>query len=283
LEAPGKRKQENLKHKSMYNIIPLILILISLSIITVIVARKFSALASLDVDNIPAEKEAKFKERLIGTRFKRHFSKASSKAVKISRFVFDKTSKYSKTAYNKLYELKDRYGAETMVIIGDKKKKIKELISEADEYKKEEFDIAERKLINIIGLDSKNVEAFESLGNLYLDRKNFKEAKETFLHLLKLLESEQKGELYTDQNKAAGVFYNLSIASSRLEENLEAFDYIKKALEIEPKNPRYLDTILETSIINKDKDSAESAFKTLEEVNPDNKKLEEFEKEIKEL
>jgi tetratricopeptide (TPR) repeat protein len=267
----------------MYNIIPLVLILVSLSIITVIVARKFSALASLDVENIPAEKEAKFKERLVGTRFKRHVSKASSKIIKISKFIFDQISKYSKIAYNKLYELKDRYGAEAVIPIGDKKEKIKELISEADEYKKDELDVAERKLINIIGLDSKNLEAFESLGNLYLEKKSFKEAKETFSHLLKLLESDEDGELYTDQNKAAGVFYNLSIASSQLDENEEAFGYIKKALEIEPKNPRYLDTILETSIINKDKDSAESAFNTLKEVNPDNKKLEEFEKQIKEL
>ena len=41
----------------MYNIIPLVLILISLSIIIVIVVKKFPALANLDVENIPKEKE----------------------------------------------------------------------------------------------------------------------------------------------------------------------------------------------------------------------------------
>lgn len=267
----------------MYNIIPLFLILISLSIIMVIVVRKFSALATLDVENIPAEREAKTKEQLIGSRFKRHFFKMNSKLIKGSKFVGQKTSKYSRATYKKLHELKDRYGAEVIMPIGDKKEKIKELITEADEFKKEEVDIAERKLINIIGLDSQSIEAFESLGNLYIDKKNYKEAKETFQHLLKLLESKEEGEFYIDQNKAASVFFNLSLIHKYLESYEESIESIRKALEIEPKNPRYLDTMFEISIINKDKDSANEAFDALKEVNPDNKKLEELEEQIKEL
>ena len=49
----------------MFNIIPLLLILLSFGVIIYIVVKKFSILANLDVDSIPAEREAKFKEKII--------------------------------------------------------------------------------------------------------------------------------------------------------------------------------------------------------------------------
>jgi len=58
---------------------------------------------------------------------------------------------------------------------------------------------------------------------------------------------------------------------------------IKRSLEKHPNNPRYLDTMIEISIINKDKISALEAFDKLKEANPDNKKLEEWKKEIRKL
>jgi hypothetical protein len=67
----------------MYNIIPLILILLSLGIMAIIIVRKFPALANLDVDNIPAEKEAKFKEQIISNRLKRSFIKWGSKFIRL--------------------------------------------------------------------------------------------------------------------------------------------------------------------------------------------------------
>jgi hypothetical protein len=57
----------------------------------------------------------------------------------------------------------------------------------------------------------------------------------------------------------------------------------RKALEIEPNNPRYLDTILEISIIKKDKVLANETYKRLKEVNPENQKLAEIKEEIAEL
>ena len=63
----------------MYNIIPLFLILISLFAIIIIIIRKFSVLASLDVSTIQSEKEAMFKEQIIGNRLKRNIIRYTSK------------------------------------------------------------------------------------------------------------------------------------------------------------------------------------------------------------
>lgn len=246
--------------------------------------RKFSALAVLDVENIPAEKEAKVKEQIVSKRIGRNAYKFSFKLIKALKFVYKKTTIFSKTAYNKLLELKDKYNSETVVLSEDKVSEIKKIMAEVDEFKKkEDLEVVEKKLISIIGLDSQNIEAFECLGNLYLEKKNLKEAKEIFLHILKLLKNGTKEKSYNNLNKIASIYYNLSVVAKLLEVFDDALINIKKAIKIEPKNPRYLDTMLEISIINKDSLSALEAFNVLKEVNPENQKLKELKKQIDQI
>ena len=262
----------------MYNIIPLILILISLSVIVYVVVRKFSVLAGVDVDNIPAEREAKVKERIISSRLKRNIFKWSSRITKIFIFLGEKAGIFSKWIYNKLYELKESYGAEMILPTADKEKKIGELSVEAKEMIGEDnFKEAEKRLIEIIGLDSQNIEAFKSLGNLYFENKDYEDARQTFAHILKLIKDSKNDE------EIAEINFELSLvnrADGRLEKALE---HIKEALRAAPNNPRYLDTMLEISIMRKDKVSALDAYGKLAKANPDNQKLKDFKKQIDEL
>ncbi|MFA4941559.1 MAG: tetratricopeptide repeat protein [Patescibacteria group bacterium] len=262
----------------MYNIIPLILILISLGIVIFIVVKKFSVLAAMDVDNIPAEKEAIVKERIISNRLKRNIFKWSSKGGKVFRFFGDKIGILAQIFYKKLHELKDSYKTEVILATGDKEKKIEELSAQAKEMiGDEEIKEAERKLIEIIGLDSQNIEAFKSLGDLYLENKNYEEAKQTFKHILKLMkDSEEVAEI-------GEINFNLALANKAAGNLAESLADIKEALKYAPSNPRYLDTMLEISIIKKDKIFALDALKKLERANPDNQKLEDFREQIKEL
>jgi tetratricopeptide (TPR) repeat protein len=262
----------------MYNIIPLILILISLSVIIFIMVKKFSVLAAMDVDNIPAEKEAKVRERIISSRLKRSIFKWSSKLGKIFRFFGDKIGILGKIFYKKLHELKDSYKTEVILATGDKEKKIEELSAQAKEMiGEEEFKEAERKLIEIIGLDSQNLEAFRSLGDLYFENKNYEEAKQTFKHILKLMKDGEKEE------GTAEVNFNLALVNKETGDFDDALINITEALKYAPNNPRYLDTMLEISIIKKDKISALNALGKLEKANPDNQKLEDFKDRIKEI
>ncbi len=57
---------------------------------------------------------------------------------------------------------------------------------------------------------------------------------------------------------------------NQLEQGLEN---IKKALDIEPDNPKLLDFLLDLSIIMGDKELANKTLNRLIEVNPDNKKI----------
>ncbi len=263
----------------MYNIIPLILILISLSVIIAIAVKKFSVLANLDTENIQAEKEAKFKERIISSRLKRNFFKWSAKLMKTIRPVGDAAGKFFKWIYKKLHELKEDYQSEETVLSEDGiKQKIKALFDEAEAFKKQDNLIeAEKKHIEIIGLDGRNIKAFDALARLYFERKEYKEAKQTFEHVLKLKEDGEE----TDQ--LPQTYFDLALVCEATGNLDEAMGNLGKALKLEPNNPRYLDIMLKISIINKDKVSALEAYNKLAEVNPDNQKLVEFKAQIDEL
>ncbi|MFH1583133.1 MAG: tetratricopeptide repeat protein [Candidatus Falkowbacteria bacterium] len=286
----------------MYNIIPLLLILISLSVIIIIVSRKFSVLAALDVESIPAEKEAKFKERIISNRLKRNIIKYWAKSSRVLAPLAQLASGYLKSRLHKLYQAKNVYQASERV---EGPETIDQLFSQAEELKKQDdLDAAEKKYIEIIGLDSKNIKAFKELGRIYFEKKEFEEAKQTFEHILKLKEDEdiyenlaqiakEKGDLNQARDEYlksininkqnAQTHFSLAEVYQAMGKLQDAMRALKKALKIEPANPRYLDTMLEISIIIKDKVLALDTYEKLFKANPENNKLEEFKQQIDEL
>ncbi len=258
----------------MYNILPFVLIIISLVVIIIIVVRKFPVIANLDVDTIPEEKEAKFKEQIVGTRIKRNFVKWTSKVSKFFRWINRKIIGYSSQLYNKLVDLRDSYDEEDSVSKQEKNEKISKIFEELNSLnEKEDFLKYETKLIDIIELDSKNTKAFEKLGDIYYENKRDSEAKRTYEHMLKILGNE-------DNETRAEINFNLANVSKNKDDLEQALFYIKEALRIIPNNPRFLDTMLEISIIKKDKVLANSTFKKLEKVNPENRKLDEWKKKM---
>lgn len=259
----------------MYNIIPLILIIMSLALIIIIITKKFPALANLDVENIPKEKEAKFKERIISGRLKRNIVMWSSKLTRLVKPLLEIVANFFKWIYKKLHELKDSYRNEEKenLSFSEIESRAAELFNEFDQFIKEEKNVeAEQKLIEIINLDNKNIKAFRALGGLYRERKSYVDAKQTFEHVLKL-EKEESGETYFD----------LSLVGIDSEDFTGAMGNIKKALAIEPNNPRYLDTLFNISIINKDKAVALEAYERMAEANPENQKLNEMKSRLNEI
>ena len=276
----------------MFNILPLILIILCFIIILAVVIRKFSVLANLDVANMPAEKEAKFKEKIIGNRIKRGLFRYTSKISKVSKPAFGALGGFLKTQYDKLVEIKEtppeeREDDASVDVV------LKMYVEAEDLFKQEKYDEAEKKLIALIGKDPKNIKAFRLLGEVYYSRKDYNESNQTLQHAQKLLERE-----YEDMNKKktvdetkkteaknqlGSIYFDLSAANKAMENMKEALGFANKALDLEPNNPRFLDIKLEISIINKDKALAEITFDKLKAANPDNQKLKELRQVINEL
>jgi tetratricopeptide (TPR) repeat protein len=196
--------------------------------------------------------------------------------------------------------MKDDYKSEKVMSDDDLQQKIEQLFSQAEESKKQDdLDGAEKKYIEIIGFDSKNIRAFKELGELYYERKDYEDAKQTFEHILKLggtsheaaepsfkaspaeTKSAVNPELISKQQ--AQIYADLALVNQALENFVAATASLKKALEIEPNNPRFLDSLLEISIMNKDKVLSLDCYKKLSQVNPDNQKLSDFKAQIDEL
>jgi tetratricopeptide (TPR) repeat protein len=290
----------------MYNIIPLLLILVSLSIIIVIVARKFPVLANLDVANIPAEKEARFKERIISNRLKRNVIKRLAKLSRLFAPFGRSVSDFFKLSLHRLDQLRNDYLTREAAQDVDIAQKIEQLFIQAEELGRDgDLAGAENRYIAIIGLDSRNFKAFKKLGRVYFEKKQYEEARQTFEHVLKLKKDDedvyenlaQIAQKTGDLNKArdeylklitinkqnAQTHFSLACVYQAMGRWMEATGSLKKALRIEPANPKYLDTMLETSIIVKDKALALDTYRKLSEVNPENNKLVEFKKQINEM
>jgi tetratricopeptide (TPR) repeat protein len=284
----------------MYNIIPLLLILISLIIVIIIAIKKFPVLANLNLESIPAEKEAKFKERIISNKLKRNFIRWGMKFLRLLKPAGEAIRNFFNWLYNKLIELREEYKKEKTDFI-DAGLKTQELFKEFEELK-EKGDLAgaEKKLIDIIGFDNKNIRAFKILGCLYFEQKNYEEARQTFEYILKLKENIEDDDIYGKSSFGQGenerrpelnfrpsdlsqIYLDLALTFRALDNLESAVESLKKALKIEPSNPRYLDTMLEISIMIKDKILALETYNKLKTANPENKKLEEIKKEIDEM
>jgi tetratricopeptide (TPR) repeat protein len=259
----------------MYNILPLILILISLSVIIYIISKKFPALANIDISTMQKEKEAKTKEILMGNRLKRSFVKYSSRFFGFLKIFSKITVRYYNYLYKKIEKKKQDISGSSKVKV-DVKEQIRRLFVEAIELKNRfELKSSEQKVIEIISLDSKNIEAFKLLGDIYLQLKDFTNAKETLKYVLKIVE--------TEEEDASEIYYNLALVDKAQENFEQAHYYLLSALKIQPNNPRYLDTMIEISIMNKDVLGARDFLEKLAIANPDNKKISVYKEKIKEL
>lgn len=273
--------------------------LISLSVVIAIVARKFSVLANLDIDSIQSEREAKFKEQIISNRLKRNYLFYYSRFLRVLKPLGQGLNDFFHSLYRKLIEFKENY-KEEKALENFNENSIEKLFLEAEELLKQEaVDQAESKYIKIISLDSKNTKAFRYLGELYFLRKDFHEAKQTILHAIRLLEKDYddlalsapkdgKGQDDAERRlevnqQLAGSYFDVALVCKAMENYEEALGFIDKALMIEANSPRFLDTKLEISIIKKDKAIATETLAKIREVNPENQKLDELGKMVDEI
>ncbi|HOZ53129.1 MAG TPA: hypothetical protein PK142_00435 [bacterium] len=264
----------------MYNIWPLLTISIAFLIIIFIVLRHFPALAILDVENIPEEKEQQTKEKIIRQRMKRKISFLEKFFNNISIFfnnIFGRLSEKLKV----LQEEKKQKKEEIILSEVSLEDKIKILFSQAEDFiKKEEWDEAEKKIIEIISVDDKNFLAFWRLGEVYHSEDKYQEAKQTLLYALKL------GEVFVDSvssNDIANLNYSLALINQELADIESAVFHLEKSLELDPNNPRYLDLMLNLCIIKKDKFRAEDFLNRIREVNPENNNISNWQEQINNL
>ena len=265
----------------MLNIIAWIIAILSILSILYIVIRKFPALSILDVENIPGEKEAKFKERILRQRLERDFGQVAKFCLRLRSLVGNFIGDLLKKRYQKLSKVRDNLRRQKKLSFTEKKERIGDLFVRAKKALSEyDYESAEKHLIEVISLDAKRLSAFLDLAEVYRLRKNFQEARATLEHALKLALQFSHNPEMLEGIVVAEIHFSLAWICFELGLFDDALEYTRQALDAEPNNPRYLDLILDLSIMRKDKKLALASWEKLAAVNPENNKLEELKAKI---
>lgn len=278
----------------------------------VVIFRHFSQLANLDVDNLPAEQESRKKKALINRRVNAEGNKMLLSIIrKIAPFrkPWGRLQLRFRVYVGKIERLW-HHEQQTKVL-----SELSELPTEAVENKlttlvqegtyflsQNNLDSAEERFIAAVKLDAKYAPAYRGLGDAYLEKGALTEAEETYQFFLQLEPDdemmkvkmsellEKKGKIeeainYLQQavivnDAVASRFYHLAELLLKINQPQIAKESIVQAVELEPKNPKYLDLLIEIGVSCGDKDLAKQGFQELRMVNPDNQKLVDFQERI---
>lgn len=97
-------------------------------------------------------------------------------------------------------------------------------------FNQKDFASAEDFYIQSAAGDPHNPKIYNRLGVIYLEKKNYKDAKDAFLETLK----------YQDKPvKMASRYYNYALVCKELQEYRNAAEALEKAIELDKKNKKY--------------------------------------------
>lgn len=269
----------------IYYIIPLIIVVISLATIIYIIIKKLPSLALINVESIAKEKEAKVKNRIMVERLARNFLNLkkflSGVFTPFGKIIAEAVSNF----YQKTIELEKKNLQNKPLKQIDINQQIQDKLVEAKKYLTEgDLNKVEEVCISIIELNEKNVDVYELLTKAYIEKKEYKKARETSRYLVKLLSKIQKEtESSEEKHRLANCYADLGYIYQLENKPAQALANFQKAVDLEPSNPRFLDLLLKISIILKDKNLAKQVFTELKKADPENQKLAELKDEIDSL
>lgn len=243
-----------------------------------VVLRKWKVLRTIDVAAMPEVQVRKKKYDLIEQRLNRKVQGRGESLTAGFRAVGQVIAGMFKTLFDKLVEQERKYrmagiGADQSTEGKEKtRQKVAGLMEEArTHFEAENIVEAENILVDVIRLQPQEKDAYTMLAQVYMKKKEFETAVETLKHLRKLTDDEEQ------------VYYDLGRAYEGAEEWEHAVESYKQAVEIAPKNPRNLNSLLHAAIEVSDRFLARDALRRLKEADPENGKIKELEEKIDSL
>jgi len=280
-------------------VLSLIVVVCGLFVLGYIVFKKIPDIKNLNIESLTEEREDRAKKDILEARFFRLSNKIKSKLEKVTLSQKGFLSNKINNIKEKVANLEEKYQNDGGVL--EKPKTIEDIfISVNNLIDNEDYSEAERMLIEIIARDSKNTHAYEELGDLYFKIKSYDQAEEIYKYLLKIkivgsggkkvIRANKMDELETDVLATLDVDPQIAIYYEDLGQiyqitgkNDKALDAYLKATTIDPNNPKYLDKLLEMSILVKDRGLAKRTFNAIKKINPKNAKLPEWQEAIEKI
>jgi len=256
-------------------IIPIIVFIVSGVGVTYMISKKVPLLRSLDSSVLAAEVNLEVKKSLLEERMKRQLKMRFEFVQVLFKPLGQKLGEWLKKLYSLVVHKEREYEAKMRQVEyeeysdNEKNKVIEDQLEIARDKETEED--AESKYLEVLSLDSKNTEAYEGLVEIFMKRKEYDHAREIYEHLLRLGSSK--------------IEYFLNLTEIWLSQDFiqRGFRVMQGALKIHPKNPKLLDKLIEVAILLEDAMLARDYIRRLKEINPDNKKLIDFSKQVEDL
>lgn len=248
-------------------ILSIAILLIAACLAAVILIRKIPQLSLIDIDVETKPKEKAVEERILRERLKRKLDEARSRVRWIEKMAGSLTLRLREW-WGKLEALERKLG----ILHGGTEKKeasIDALFVEAEAAVETDPKRSEKAYLEIIKTDPKNVRAYNGIAELYALERQWAEANGTLGFLMKI-------------DGAQADRYTFRLAEIAKEEGKpeDAMEYAWRAVEAGGSEPRYLDFFIEMSILCKHRRNAERGLRMLQEANPENAKIPEFEERI---
>jgi tetratricopeptide (TPR) repeat protein len=233
---------------------------------------------------VPREKEQQVRNRIMLQRLSRKYDDFYAIIKKISKPLLKDVSNFFSQLYYKILEIEKNQLHRQPPLkqidinqqITSKFQEVQQLIADGENEKAEDI------CISIVELNPRNVQVYEILTDIYLERKEYKKAREVCKYLIKILAKGGDG-VVGEKHRLANSYSNLGWTYQLENKYNFALTNYRKAVDLEPSNPRFLDLLLKISIILKNKDLATEVFNDLRQADPDNQKLAEIKEEIKNL
>ncbi|MFH1314777.1 MAG: tetratricopeptide repeat protein [Candidatus Uhrbacteria bacterium] len=260
----------------LFWLIPIIIFVLSLTVIIFVICRKIPQLRALNIETTVRAKVKQVKEAIILERIKRIRGKKLSKLIEQINQVFRRLSRFGRRSIQRLMALEKYYQELKEAPVNGSSRldseAIDRMLKEAGELvRQEKYSAAEKKYVEIISHDAKNIRAFEDLGRLYIRMKEPAQARETFNFILSFKPDD------------ASVLVSLGEIALEEDEKPLALDYFERAVAKRPHNPKYLDYLTDTALKVQEIEPARRGIDSLKEVNPENKKIADFEARLRDI
>lgn len=292
----------------MIDLIILGILLLSLVAMGVTIVRKFPLLASIETKagaSLLHQRKTDLLEQRLTRKMRQGWTVLSQRAKPVSAV----TRQWWGTVHKKLVDLEHEYKVRSLPVLLNRVQRrkvdseISGLIDQARALLHDgEMAASEAKALQAIRLEPRSVPAFEFLAELYMQTKEYGQAKEVYRYLLKLTgESDAIYEHLGEADAAEGhlteavdefkhaidlnrtvTAYHLDLAHAerQLGNWTEALAAIEEATRLEPNSPKVLDEYIEVAMGAGKRQFAQAALEKIRDVNPENSKIADWEQKI---
>ena len=279
------------------------------AVVIVIIARHWREIQLLNPSSIREEQERQQRDVLIKKRFERLGSNRMRPIVQFGKEGARRARQVYRNTYDRLQAVEQFYRnakAPFAALAPSDRERIKTLITEARSLGRDlKWADAERRYLEVLGLDTHHVEAYKGLGGIYLKQKWYPQAAETFQFVVKMKKAddmvyaglaeiaEAEGQMVLAEEmrlKAVDAAPNQPQRHAELadfyvqqEQPRKALPSAKRATELDPKSGKYLEAALEVALLTQNAKEARKYYDRLRLVTDDRARFQSWREKLEEL